>query len=195
MTWTLNEFRHFCAESLQWWEGDDEDIETDNAGNTMTRSRSASQSVQEEQRRRVIQKKRKLSRKQKDKMISELDEMELGELLGSKLRYYKTRNNLSSERFMSMLRGREIDVESTDSANRRTTFIRNYESLVDGTFKANQPKEGEEPASSRNNYNFAVEHFTIDDLIYIFEAVLNCVPPMARIESLLHFCFQLDYQV
>ena len=184
MTWTRNQFRQFCAGALQG----DYPVATDESP---TRSRSPTK-VQQEREKRVTQRQRKVDRKQKEKMISELDDMELSELLASKLRYYMLKNDLPKEALMQSLRAREINSSSLDGHDRRTSFLRRYQSTMQGAVLASEMKPAErEPPS----YNFAREHFTIDDLIYIFEAILNCTPQMARIESLFHFVFQLDYQV
>jgi hypothetical protein len=185
MTWTRNQFRQFCAGALQG------DYHVEATDESPTRSRSPTK-VQQEREKRVTQRQRKVDRKQKEKMISELDDMELSELLASKLRYYMLKNDLPKEALMQSLRAREINSSSLDGHDRRTSFLRRYQSTMQGAVLASEMKPAERETHS---YNFAREHFTIDDLIYIFEAILNCTPQMARIESLFHFVFQLDYQV
>jgi hypothetical protein len=93
---------------------------------------------------------------------------------------------------MKSLRAREINATSLEGHDRRTRFVRRYQTTMQGGVVESEMKLAEKESYS---YNIAREHFTIDDLIYIFEAILDCTPQMARIESLFHFIFQLDYQV
>ena len=199
VSWNRSQFRQFCVETLL--SGDVGPLEI--SDKSQKEGKTQGDPIQ-----RLRQKRAKQARKYKDKMISELDEAELSELLGSKLRFAMKDKNMTPETMMRRLLRREplSPLLQESVTQKRIDFVKGYRNFDKGKSIVShkgvaRDREGDTEeaivnrGSNQHELNFAHEHFTVDDLVYIFDVILNCAPPMAKLESLFRYCFQLDYQV